>query len=37
MKLNGPSRDGPFELNRIRQYVFDNPAGWAEDPENAAK
>jgi REP element-mobilizing transposase RayT len=23
------------ELNRIRQYIMDNPAGWAEDPENA--
>jgi REP element-mobilizing transposase RayT len=22
------------ELNRIRQYIIDNPANWAEDPEN---
>ncbi|HEU0075103.1 MAG TPA: transposase [Dehalococcoidia bacterium] len=24
------------ELNRIRQYILDNPAKWAEDPENPA-
>ena len=22
------------ELNRVRQYISDNPAKWAEDPEN---
>jgi REP element-mobilizing transposase RayT len=22
------------ELNRVRQYIFDNPAKWDEDPEN---
>ena len=22
------------ELNRVRQYIVDNPAGWEEDPEN---
>ena len=24
-------------LNRIRQYIADNPARWAEDPENPAR
>ncbi len=24
------------DLNRIRQYIADNPARWAEDPENPA-
>ena len=24
------------ELNRIRQYIIDNPANWAADPENPA-
>ena len=24
-------------LNRIRQYIVDNPARWAEDPENPAR
>ena len=23
-------------LDRIRQYIADNPAGWSEDPENPA-
>jgi len=22
------------ELNRVRQYILDNPAKWADDPEN---
>jgi REP element-mobilizing transposase RayT len=25
------------ELNRIRQYIIDNPAKWDEDPENAGR
>ncbi len=24
------------ELGRVRQYIIDNPLGWAEDPENPA-
>ncbi len=24
------------DLNRIRQYILDNPANWATDPENPA-
>ena len=24
-------------LNRIRQYIMDNPARWAEDPENPTR
>ena len=24
-------------LNRIRQYIAENPARWAEDPENPAR
>ncbi len=24
-------------LNRVRQYIMDNPARWAEDPENPAR
>ncbi len=24
------------ELNRIRQYILDNPRRWDEDPENPA-
>jgi hypothetical protein len=25
-----------FELDRIRQYILDNPAKWEDDPENPA-
>ncbi len=24
------------ELDQIRQYIAENPAGWSEDPENLA-
>ena len=24
------------EMNRIRQYIIENPARWDEDPENSA-